>query len=210
MPFLPRKRWPSVRFPACTPANDAGMTRPSSSATIHRTGRINRGPRAPVQTIERGQDISEITCGSTPARTCPAGLPFTSCLATRYSPLGVFTISSFETGTPCFSAKLMAALVGSPAASNAMDFGGPAISRVSSSCFKRILRAMATSLRGAPKVSIDSSIVGSPSKLFADRYFISIALSSSTALGIIPAGISSQPISKRRSPRDFAACGFMT
>ena len=38
----------------------------------------------------------------------------TTCFAARYSPFGVFTIDSFETGIPCFSAKLIAARVGSP------------------------------------------------------------------------------------------------
>jgi hypothetical protein len=33
-----------------------------------------------------------------------------------------------ETGTPCFSAKLIAARVGSPTESKATDFGGPVIS----------------------------------------------------------------------------------
>ena len=128
-------------------------------------------------------------------RACPR----TTCFAATYSPLGVLTTASFETGTPCFSAKLIAARVGSPPASNATDFGGPITSRVTSSCFSRTFLAMATSRRGAPNVSIDSSTVGSSTRPCVERCVASIALSSCDAFGIIPAGISSQPISKRKS-----------
>src|ERR1039458_4474117 len=52
---------------------------------------------------------------------------------------------------------------------------------------------------------MDSSTVVSPTNLFVDSCVTSIALSSCDAFRIIPAGISSHPISKRKSPLAFPA-----
>ena len=117
------------------PAKENGTTLPSSSATIQRIGRMNRGLCAPVQIIDAARKFRESLREEFLQGFPTAMLPRTSCFATTYSPFGVFTIVSFETGMPCFSAKLNAARVGWPAASNATDFGGPMISRVTSSCF---------------------------------------------------------------------------
>ena len=141
--------------PEWTSANENGMTLPSSSATIQRIGRMKRGLSAPVQYMERGQAISRITSGSAFARISVAGRPYSVCFTARYSPFGVLTIESFESGTPCFSAKLTAARVGSPAASKATDFGGPVISRVTSSCFTRSPRAMARAFAGRQKLELN-------------------------------------------------------
>ena len=59
-------------------------------------------------------------------------------------------MESCQSGKPTFCAKLSAALVGFPAASNATDFGGPVISFTSSGCFDARVH-MAASRRGAPK-----------------------------------------------------------
>ena len=193
--------------PTRTSANEHGMTLPSSRATIQRTGRMNRGLRRPAHTMDRGQEISRIASGNTSRRISAAGFPWTTCRDARNSPLGVLTTSSFDRGIPCFSEKLTAARVGWPAISKAIDFGGPVISRVTSSCFSRTFFTIAVSLRGAPKVSIDASTVGSSTKPADDKCFESIALSSCDAFRIIPAGISSQPISEE-SHREIS-CGHL-
>jgi hypothetical protein len=54
---------------------------------------------------------------------------------------------------------------------------------------------------------MDSSTVVSPTNLFVDSCVTSIALSSCDAFRIIPAGISSHPISSKKSPEAFPRLG---
>ena len=167
------------------------MTFPPSSATTQRMGRMNRGPYA--RPIHRSRPRNLPTaCGRNSSRNFDAAGLRSTCVAATYSPFGVFTIASFETGIPCFSAKL-SPRVWLAALSNATDFGGPVTSRLTSSCFRRTHAQWPPAAAELRKFRFDPLRVEQP---FVDKYFSSIALSSVAAFGIIPAGISSQPISK--------------
>src|SRR2546423_14568628 len=74
--------------------------------------------------------------GRISARICSTVRPRLICFAARYSPLGVFTRYRSLSITPCLSAKLTAARVGSPTASYPTRFGGPVTSLLLSACLE--------------------------------------------------------------------------
>ena len=118
--------------------------------------------------------------------------------AETYSPFAVFTIASF--GTPEFPASPRnswpLALV-RRRSSYATDFGGPITSRTTSSWRRRTPCAIAVNRLGPPKASIRLLASINP---FVEKYFSSIACKLLYPLPTIPAGSSSHPISKRKSP----------
>ena len=132
--------------------------------------------------------------GSDSARISAAPRPFFVTLAERYSPLEVVTRSNCETPTPDFFANACAAGVGCPSM-NATFIAGPVICSVTSTCAAGIPKARTASRRGESKQLIV------PEAFRRSRFSRSLTRcrSSCDAASIIRAGISSQPISSRKS-----------
>jgi hypothetical protein len=126
--------------------------------------------------------------------TCPAGFPFSTRVTPRRSPLGVSTRSRASTSTPWLLAKPSAAAVGFPSASKAAATEGPSASLLASACRGARARAQTTRRRGVP-MAFTSPWVRRASASNRARSSSSCL----TAGGTKPAGISSAPISNRRS-----------
>ena len=124
--------------------------------------------------------------------------PFLVTFAERYSPFAVVTRSSLETSTPAFLAKACAAGVGWPSLKATLA-AGPLICSVTSGCAEGIPGASTPSLRGVSMHPI------SPEVESRSRFSRSATrcCNSSRAPAIIRAGISSVPISSRKSGISF-------
>ena len=131
---------------------------------------------------------------SSAGSTCSAFRPFSTLVTPSRSPLGVSIRSRAATSTPWLRAKPSAAGVGFPSASKALATDGPRASVRASAWRAARSRAQTTSRRGVP-MAFTSPWVRRASAS-------SLARSSSSCFsagGTKPAGISSAPISNRRS-----------
>ena len=188
-----RKRWPWVTRPLRTSPYVTGTGFPSRSATIQRTGRakVTSSPRVRMAFLKRSPATSRSRIAGT---TCAAWRPFSTFVTASRSPLGVSTRSSAATSTPWLRAKPAAAGVGFPAASKACATGGPSAWLMASPCRGATSRAQTASRRGVPTARTSPWARRASSSAF-DRSWASCC----SAAGANPAGISSAPISKRRS-----------
>ncbi len=123
-----------------------------------------------------------------------AGRPFLEMVAAMYSPLEVVIFSIEPTSTPAFFANACAAGVGAPSL-KAILVEGPVSRSCTSGCDSRSDFATTASRRG---VEYDSTVAASARRSRCTRSPTRFA-SSSRAVSIIRAGISSVPISSRKS-----------
>ena len=170
-----------------------GTTRPPRSATIQRTGRakVTSSSRERMTFLKRRPATSRSRMAGI---TCSALRPFSTLVTASRSPLGVCTRSSAATSTPWLRAKPAAAGVGAPEASKAWATGGPSAWLMASPCRGSTSRAQTASRRGVPTARTSPCPIRASSRAF-DRSWASCC----SAAGAKPAGISSAPISKRRS-----------
>ncbi len=131
---------------------------------------------------------------SSAGRTFSAFCPFSTRVTASLGPFGVSTRSSAATSTPWLRANPAAAGVGFPAASKAWVTGGPKAWVVESAWREATSRAQTASRRGVPTAFTSPWERRAASSAFARSW-----PSCSSAAGAKPAGISSAPISKRRS-----------
>ena len=187
-----------------------GTTRPPYRYSSQRIGRPNTSSPRPSSSIASqcicfGNARSRSSPPSTSGSTSTVLLPRTWRRATRYSPLSVFTRSIASIATPCFLANPSAAGVGSPAALNAADTGGPVIVSSRSSWRSGMRPTRAVRRRGVLKLSTGTS--GTRRSSFRRACIFSD--SCRVSAGSHAAGSSSTPISSRSSrsihqPRGFA------
>src|SRR3984893_682748 len=138
--------------------------------------------------------MEAISLGRDSANTSAAIRPFFVTLADRYSPLGVVVRSSCEISTPDFLANACAAGVGCPSLKATLT-DGPVTCSVTSGCAGEMPGASTAKRRGVSRWLISPACSNrSRSSNLWTRWH-----SSSEAASIILAGISSQPISSRKS-----------
>ena len=121
--------------------------------------------------------------------------PDSSFVIEMYSPLSVVTILMSFSSHDCDLRNPRSAPVGAwVVASYAAFVCGPRASIRASACLSSSPSIMKVSLLGVPRVRIPLN-----ESLFASMFFLSIAERRSRALGMNEAGISSVPISSKRS-----------
>ena len=170
--------------PERIPANSSGTISSSSIATSHRTGRTNRS-FCLRQYMFFGQCSEEISFGRDSERISAAERPVFFTLAERYSPFGVATRSSSETSIPALFAN-----------------AGPLTCSVTSGCAAGIPAASTASRRGVSNPLI-VPLAGSRSRVSKS---LTRRTKSACAAAIMRAGISSAPISRRKSGITYALC----